>query len=348
MARPKREILVYFDYFRAFAILCVIIGHCYGDWSRDTVGEIVLADLLTGGSALFVFVSGFFFQHLFNRDFDFRGFLRKKAQNVLVPYLILMTAYLALMLAVNGAISFPVALGIGPASDSAMAVVLNVVTGARLTAYWYIPFIMVVFLASPLFRALARQDDRIVAAAVLLGLLGAMYFERPMQNLNPLHSFLYFAPFYLGGILYAKQAAAVNGWIDRNLWALVLLLLTLLLHMANTGQIGNLLKSSPFAPVEHLDIMVPQKTLLILVLIGLTRWLARYEIASLTFLAHISFPLFFIHPWALLLQDKLIGAYFSGFPGFLARTVFVIALSILTISALKTFLGARSRLLIGG
>lgn len=348
MTEPKRDILVHFDYFRAFAILFVVTGHCYGDWTLDTVGEIVLADLLTGGSALFVFVSGFFFQHLFNRNFDYRRFLQKKSRNVLQPYLVLMTAYLALVLLVKGAITFPVSLGAGAGADAALAVALNVLTGASLTAYWYVPFIMLVFLASPLFRAMARQGDVTVLALVLTGLSAAMYIERPMQNLNPFHSLLYFAPFYLAGILYAKRADQVNDWIDRNLLALVAGLAAILLHMANEGQVGNILKASPFAPLEHLDYMVPQKALLILVLIGLTRRLARHPIPWLSYLAGISFPLFFIHPWALLLQDKLIADHFTGFPGFLARTTFVILLSLLTIRVLKARLGSRSRLLMGG
>lgn len=52
--------LVYFDYFRALAILLIILGHCYNSWPRSHIWEATLVNLISGGTALFVFISGFF------------------------------------------------------------------------------------------------------------------------------------------------------------------------------------------------------------------------------------------------------------------------------------------------
>jgi len=52
--------LVSFDYFRGVAILFIVAGHSYGPWGINTLPEKILSNLITGGTALFVFISGFF------------------------------------------------------------------------------------------------------------------------------------------------------------------------------------------------------------------------------------------------------------------------------------------------
>jgi peptidoglycan/LPS O-acetylase OafA/YrhL len=53
--------LNYFDYFRAIAIIIIVAGHSFSLWVIDTLPEKVLANIITGGTSLFVFISGFFF-----------------------------------------------------------------------------------------------------------------------------------------------------------------------------------------------------------------------------------------------------------------------------------------------
>jgi len=49
-----------FDYFRAIAILIIVTGHSYQPWVIDTFPEKIVGNLITGGTSLFVFISGFF------------------------------------------------------------------------------------------------------------------------------------------------------------------------------------------------------------------------------------------------------------------------------------------------
>ena len=78
-----------FDCFRGIAILFIVTGHSFGPWYIDHFGEKVLANLIAGGTTLFVFISGFFFHHIFYESFNLKEFLVKKAKNVFIPYLIL-------------------------------------------------------------------------------------------------------------------------------------------------------------------------------------------------------------------------------------------------------------------
>lgn len=83
--------LPYMETFRAIAICFVVGGHVMS--ASGVVGEelveSVAANLLAGGTILFVFVSGFLFQYLSYRDFNYREFIVRKVKYLLVPYIVL-------------------------------------------------------------------------------------------------------------------------------------------------------------------------------------------------------------------------------------------------------------------
>ena len=85
---------MYFDYFRSITILLIIAGHSYGPWTRNNFLEISISNTITGGTALFVFISGFFFHAIFNEKISYQKFMKKKILNVLVPYILLSLLYL--------------------------------------------------------------------------------------------------------------------------------------------------------------------------------------------------------------------------------------------------------------
>lgn len=90
--------LTSFAYYRGSAIVLIVIGHCYGlsGWTFASYPERVLANILTGGTVLFVFISGFLFHQVFYPGFDFRWFLTKKLRRVATPYLLWSTLALVL------------------------------------------------------------------------------------------------------------------------------------------------------------------------------------------------------------------------------------------------------------
>ena len=189
--------LNYFDYFRAITILLIIAGHSYGTWYINTVPEMFVANLITGGTALFVFISGFFFHYTFYPKFQFKKFLIKKCKNVLLPYIILSSF---------GFLFFVVILEEGtPQIVGDLNSFINGVTlylkyfwsGRILTAYWYISFIMIIFICSPLFIQYVKLSLRIQLYIFFLSLSFSVIIHRPYYNLNPIHSCIYFAPIYM-------------------------------------------------------------------------------------------------------------------------------------------------------
>jgi surface polysaccharide O-acyltransferase-like enzyme len=93
-----------FEYFRAIAIVLIVAGHCFGisGWQIDSFAERMVGNIISGGSSLFVFVSGFLFHHVFYPTFNYRIFMKKKVQNVLLPYLFLSIFAIAQALAIHG------------------------------------------------------------------------------------------------------------------------------------------------------------------------------------------------------------------------------------------------------
>lgn len=67
------------EYFRGVAIVFIVAGHCYvlSDWQFPTVLERSLANVLTASTALFVFISGFLFHHVFYPRFNYVKFIKK-------------------------------------------------------------------------------------------------------------------------------------------------------------------------------------------------------------------------------------------------------------------------------
>ena len=65
--------LNFINYFRGFAILLIVMGHLFEitkvfDYNNPQLNSLftkICFPLITGGTALFVFISGFLFHHIF-------------------------------------------------------------------------------------------------------------------------------------------------------------------------------------------------------------------------------------------------------------------------------------------
>ena len=90
----------------------------------STVTEKWVANLVVGGTSLFVFISGFLFHHLHASRFDYRRFLTNKVQKVVVPYLALATPLILYRVLIEGS----------QAENASVARYL--LTGKILTGYW--------------------------------------------------------------------------------------------------------------------------------------------------------------------------------------------------------------------
>ena len=293
--------LTSFAYYRGIAIVLIVIGHCYGlsGWTFASYPERVRANILTGSTVLFVFISGFLFHQVFYPGFDFRRFLTKKLRRVATPYLLWST----LALVLNRLTHTPLPdrfVGPGPSlwDQWFRPALLSLVTGGHFTAYWYLPFILVLFVAAPLavrFIDLPRRTQIVVTGALLLC---AVVVQRPIDNILVGQSVVFFLPVYLFGMLCSLEKTRLYDWFsDKTLLlgsGVVGLSMVQSLVYAGAGSYHK----APFV-WNFLDINLFQK--LLLCLLGMVV-LHRYEhrkIPLLSALASASFAIYFLHGWVI-------------------------------------------------
>lgn len=353
-------------YFRGIAIVTIVIGHCYKivgfpqayslDFSLNglalifSIVEKTLASLLSGGTALFVFISGFMFHHVFYKRFRYVPFMQKKVINVFLPYLILSIPILLIncrgLLRRHNELS-----ELGTIKLLVVSTIHWLTVGTHLTAYWYIPFAMVLFLASPIFMLFIKLPDRVKLLLIIVLTVISMLIHRPQGNANVLQSFIYFTPIYLFGIYTSiKRDYLYKVFHKKDLWLLGLAVLFALVQAIIYEKTGNLhkLEALDFA---GFDISLIQKIVLCLFgMISLHRLEEKPLIKPLDVLAKYSFSIFFFHGYAFVFFKAIDMEYLPLHSSIYSAILvgFVITLVCLGIAHLiKITVPKYSRILIG-
>lgn len=292
-----RERLAEFDYLRGLAIAMIVLGHSI--FLAQPVFPALLENLLRGGTGLFVFISGFFFHRVFYAHFNYTKFITKKANALLIPFLVISLFALSIRI-----------LGWWQAGLSAQENLLNtwytVRNGYILYPHWYIPFIFLTFLCSPLHIFYIRTHLSMQILVLTTFSLIALLIHRPQSNSNFLQSLVYFTPYYLLGILFSQYEQQLRRWH----WPL---LVVSLLAIATTAivqtyiwvHLGNYHKAA--FVYEGWDLQFIQVLFGCIALLALCRhihwpWLQRH----LCWLAELSFPIFFIHPLLTIVLENLV------------------------------------------
>ena len=339
-----------FEYFRATAITVIVAGHCYGisGWVIDSFGERLLANMISGGTHLFVFISGFLFHHVFFPRFHFRDFIWKKIKNVYAPFLFLSLFGIALSLRIRG--PFP-EYYFGPeqtAFDQLIRPALLYLCHGGVFAYWYIPFIMCVFLLSPLFVRYIRAGLPARLAIFVILLCASLFLGRPPDNLNTLHSVVFFLPVYLFGILCSQEQRWLYARLAPHVWSILAAALVLAALQALFYPSSGDIQKPPFV-LAGIDLNLLQKLALSLFLMLFLHRFEDVEIPPLQLLAASSFAIYFLHGWFIwaisLHQDRY--HQFYGPHLLLVLTPLVMAASCCSARLIRRTFPGHSRLLIG-
>ena len=148
----KTKILNYINVFRGLAILLIIMGHTMQFGKNDSLAHIVNCEIICGGTALFIFISGFLFQHL-SYKYEFKNYMKKKWTNVVMPYLITSIPGLVFCLYCPAAYKNAF-MGLNPFIQ-----VLALLTIGRVhnIPTWFIPMIVIFFIFSWVFIKLEKK-----------------------------------------------------------------------------------------------------------------------------------------------------------------------------------------------
>jgi len=223
--------------------------------------------------------------------------------------------------------------------------------GYVLTAYWYIPFIMLTFILSPIFLKYIELTKAKQLIFIFFLLLLSMIVHRPEANLSPFHSFIYFTPIYLTGIVFSLYQENILKFLDGKIILLGMGVVGLSLLQINFyGTYGNFHKAELFS-YQGIDRIIIQKILLIFFIIAFLQKFINNHIPVLKYLASISFPIFFIHPWILFfIKHYSITDYLWFLPDvfiFMLTTIIAVVGSIFIANLIKLAFKNRSNFIIG-
>ena len=365
ITKPKKQFLNYINVFRGLAILLIIMGHTMQFGAPTSLAHITNCEIVCGGTALFIFISGFLFEHLSSK-FEYRNYLSKKWTNVILPYLITAIpgilfclfcpiAYKNPFVGVNPLIQIPTLLSIGR--------VHNVPT-------WFIPMIILFFLCSWLLLQLDKKNIlyKLLPFMFVITILfprGDIEYETVMglsfgmKYLTYVNyivlGFVHFFALYIFGMFCSKYKDVIDKFYNNRvvLWILML----------GTGILDIYLSYKQI----YCNYTV-SKTFLTMLLLGYLKHYDSFILSqentnkTLDFIAKYSFGLFFIHWYWLFIYNQIFKVlnvvpvntsnYLTAIATVSLRFAAVTILSLLTLYILKTIIkkfnkNANSRMFLG-
>lgn len=335
------EFLPSLEAFRAIAIVCVVAGHAISStgWVIDSPVDKFIANLILGGTNLFVFISGYLFHHVFKHRYTYKGFMWQKAQRVLLPYLFL--SILPILMAVKK--DHPA--GLAGAISSYLG---HLGTGDIWICYWYVPFVMAMFALSPIHRWFASLPAKTQLISVGVLLTAASIIQRPNNNIGIPQLLVYFTPVYLAGVTAAVHRQPLMAFLSRHhvkllCAALGLAALQAVLH-TNTGSYHK-----AWNVVSNVDIQLLQKLTFCGWLLYALQWFDNRGSKVIGLLAASSFAVFFLHPYILdiWLRTWKLHAFLDGGATLPIAVAIIHGASILCALGIRKIAGKRSRYLIG-
>ena len=139
----KTKILNYINVFRGLAILLIVAGHSMQFGEIGSLTQKISVEIFAGGTALFIFISGFLFQHLSGK-YEFKNYMSKKWTNVILPYL--WTAIPGICFCFLFPVKYGNALeGLNPLLQIPMMLSVGRIHN---TPAWFIPMIILFFFSS--------------------------------------------------------------------------------------------------------------------------------------------------------------------------------------------------------
>jgi surface polysaccharide O-acyltransferase-like enzyme len=325
--------LGYIHYFRALAILFIVMGHAIDIFVwNDIYIERTLRILISNGSVLFVFIAGYLFQHLSSK-FDAKKYFTTKVKNVITPYFIISIPAIVIFTTI-----LERQLWVGFYDNSIFYQIgFFYLTGSHLAPLWFIPMISIFYVIAPILVKVG--NNKTIYFCLPLFIVLSCFVDRGW----PFQSFIHFFSAYLLGMYCSKFKEIINPLISRNIF--IALTFTLLSFFA--------VYEFFFMEGTKTYINYLQKLSVCIFFMGLfIKFNSYLNSKFISFIADTSFGVFFIHSY-LLSSGKLLYFNINGEKAEGSLVLyFIMGISSLLICSLiialiKRVFGKHSKLFVG-
>lgn len=349
--------LPYINNLRGVAILFVVGVHARGtaeDWPSNPFSHDLLTILFDAhegnGTVMFLFISGFLFQHLMQRGFDVKKYLSQKFRFVILPY-ILLSIPIILWRIQHDYEPWSVADSFATRSDTYQFFYF-LASGTHLSPFWFISAIIIYYISSPVFHWLDKPFFYRYIFPVIF--VVGMFTFRSFNNGNPLLSYLHYLPVYFAGMWSSYHKNQIFTSDIRPLLIMFALYVGLSI-LDLRGDLSIALHVS-FENVLAGDAFVFNFYMFRAVLLCFITAMVFYHVQHKTFpalevLAEYSFGIYFVHFLLLIGIRKVLQSLDYtidfNFLTFLIFYAFLVSISTATVFVIKKITGPYSRSFIG-
>ena len=344
-----------FNYFRAMACVLIVATHTLPKTGLviNSVYELTIANIIFGGTILFVFISGFMFHHIFYKKFDYQSFISQKFVKLIIPYTFIGILAIPYKIYTKNPLydGYFLPTGTGIYDEIFLPAVKYYFSGMQVSTHWFIPFIFLTFLLSPLHIYFIKLNKYFQLFFIFVLSIVSIFIHRPIHNFNTLQSLIYYSPIYLLGIFCSINQLTIYEKLRNKEY----LLLVIIVFIAAVEWVSNDFGSYEkyIKPNGVIDLMFIQKVFMCLFF---TVFLHRFEnikIHSLQILASASYPIFLFHPILIKITldmfYKLTGNRLSidSWTIYFIFTFFIIVFCVIIIKFIKLLISNKSSYILG-
>jgi len=239
MLKGEGVFLQNIHYFRGLAIVALVATHTLQNFTSTEESTLFhwMRAVFAEASIWFTFIAGFLFQHL-SENYRTSRYLKSKANNVILPYLIIsIPAFWYLLIWAPAEIPVPFQ-DYAPSQQ----ILLMLMTGSHMAQLWFIPMIALIYVLAPLLIWADRKGVLYTAMPLLL-LFSLLTGREAIQNFtgwglfaSPLSKAAYLLAAYIFGMFCSRYYEKCRA-LTIKYWPL-LLASTLIAFICHT-QFGN-------------------------------------------------------------------------------------------------------------
>ncbi|RAJ06944.1 surface polysaccharide O-acyltransferase-like enzyme [Chitinophaga skermanii] len=333
----QQSFLNYINNFRGFVILLVVSIHILLEWPTGSKTKLVFDIIFQDCTIMFVFMSGYLFQYL-GHKFEYKSYLKKKLQNVIIPYFIISIPILVYRLYFKDVPGIVTTLYPNFENWSlGQQLIYYITRGAHMPQLWFIPVIAIYYLLAPVFITIDRNPKLYWVLLLLMAV--SMYVQRGENLSDTPRTATYFASAYVFGMFMSRYKNQYLAFAKKT-WVFI-----------------TALTLAAFAACYYFEIiagpwMYLQKMLCCGFFIYWFWKLDAHVPKIFATLASLSFGIYFLHYYYVLIVrkvgEKIVGGLIPGnILNWVISFSLVMILTTVTIIIIKKITGKNSRILIG-